>query len=114
MSFLKFLDALRVSESYQSVWLFAESSYKIFDFAKKRVYRLMKASDVVKSKEQVKNTSGKKRKSNASVEAGNRVLISNIWLYLASSDFSCYMLINGPENQLVVQQLLLALFLKKF
>lgn len=109
MSFLKFLDALRVSESYQSVWLFAESSYKIFDFAKKRVYRLMKASDVVKSKEQ-----GKKTKSNASVEAGNRVLISNIWLYLAFSDFSSYMLINGPENQLVVQRLLLAWFLKKF
>lgn len=115
MSFLKFLDALRVSESYQSVWLFAESSYKIFDFAKKRVYRLTKASDVVKSKEQVKNTSGKKRKSNASVEAGNRGLISNIWLYLAFSDFSCYMLINGPENQLLVQRrLVLALFLKKF
>ncbi|CAA7041895.1 unnamed protein product [Microthlaspi erraticum] len=68
VSFLKFLDALRVSESYQSVWLFAESSYKIFDFAKKRVYRLMKASDF-KSKEHVKNTSSKKRKSNASAEA---------------------------------------------
>ncbi|CAN8272893.1 unnamed protein product [Cochlearia groenlandica] len=61
VSFLKFLDTLRVSESYQSVWLFAEASYKIFDFAKKRVYRLLKASDV-KSKEHVKNTSGKKRK----------------------------------------------------
>ncbi|CAH8358096.1 unnamed protein product [Eruca vesicaria subsp. sativa] len=65
VSFLKFLDTLRVAESYRSVWLFAESSYKIFDFAKKRVYRLIKASEV-------KNTSGKKRKFkgvNASVEA---------------------------------------------
>lgn len=73
VSFLKFLDTLRVAESYRSVWLFAESSYKIFDFAKKRVYRLIKASEV-KSKEHVKNTSGKKRKlkgDNASVEAGN-------------------------------------------
>ncbi|EOA15438.1 hypothetical protein CARUB_v10004080mg [Capsella rubella] len=71
VSFLKFLDTLRVSESYRSVWLFAESSYKIFDFAKKRVYRLVKASDV-KSKEHVTNKSGKKRKSkgeNDSVEA---------------------------------------------
>lgn len=77
VSFLKFLDTLRVSESYRSVWLFAESSYKIFDFAKKRVYRLVKASDV-KSKEHVKNKSGKKRKSkgeNDSEEAGNKVLI---------------------------------------
>ncbi|ESQ46841.1 hypothetical protein EUTSA_v10027633mg [Eutrema salsugineum] len=75
VSFLKFLDTLRVSESYRSVWLFAESSYKIFDFAKKRVYRLVKASDV-KSKEHAKNTSGTKRKSNAenaSVEAGINV-----------------------------------------
>lgn len=73
VSFLKFLDTLRVSESYRSVWLFAESSYKIFDFAKKRVYRLVKASDV-KSKEHVKNKSGKKRNSKGetdSVEAGN-------------------------------------------
>ncbi|KAF8087637.1 hypothetical protein N665_0573s0010 [Sinapis alba] len=61
VSFLKFLDTLRVAESYRSVWLFAESSYKIFDFAKKRVYRLIKASEV-KSKEHVKTTSGKKRK----------------------------------------------------
>ncbi|CAN7059370.1 unnamed protein product [Brassica rapa subsp. trilocularis] len=71
VSFLKFLDTLRVAESYRSVWLFAESSYKIFDFAKKRVYRLIKANEV-KSKEHVKNTSGKKRKfkgDNASVEA---------------------------------------------
>ncbi|XP_010436061.1 PREDICTED: DNA repair endonuclease UVH1-like isoform X1 [Camelina sativa] len=72
VSFLKFLDTLRVSESYRSVWLFAESSYKIFDFAKKRVYRLLKASDV-KSKEHVTNKSGKKRKSkgeNDSVTVG--------------------------------------------
>ncbi|VVB09478.1 unnamed protein product [Arabis nemorensis] len=81
VSFLKFLDTLRVAESYRSVWLFAESSYKIFDFAKKRVYRLMKASDV-KSKEHVKNTSGKKRKvkgNNACVEAvGGATTTTNV------------------------------------
>lgn len=77
VSFLKFLDTLRVSESYRSVWLFAESSYKIFDFAKKRVYRLVKASDV-KSKEHAKNKGGKKRKlkgENDAGEAGNKFLI---------------------------------------
>ncbi|KFK33029.1 hypothetical protein AALP_AA6G321200 [Arabis alpina] len=80
VSFLKFLDTLRVAESYRSVWLFAESSYKIFEFAKKRVYRLLKANDV-KSKEQVKNTSGKKRKlkgDNACVEAvGGATITTN-------------------------------------
>ncbi|KAJ0260659.1 DNA repair endonuclease UVH1 [Hirschfeldia incana] len=79
VSFLKFLDTLRVAESYRSVWLFAESSYKIFDFAKKRVYRLVKASEV-KSKEHVKNTSGKKRKlksDNASVEAVGGLTATN-------------------------------------
>ena len=80
VSFLKFLDTLRVSESYRSVWLFAESSYKIFDFAKKRVYRLVKASDV-KSKEHVKNKSGKKRNSKGetdSVEAVGGETATNV------------------------------------
>ncbi|XP_010531682.1 PREDICTED: DNA repair endonuclease UVH1 [Tarenaya hassleriana] len=62
VSYLKYLDTLRVSESFRSVWLFAEASYKIFDYAKKRVYRLSMANDV-KSDEQVKNVTGKKRKS---------------------------------------------------
>ncbi|XP_010441283.1 PREDICTED: DNA repair endonuclease UVH1-like isoform X2 [Camelina sativa] len=80
VSFLKFLDTLRVSESYRSVWLFAESSYKIFDFAKKRVYRLLKASDV-KSKEHGTKKSGKKRKSkgdNDAVEAVGGETATNV------------------------------------
>ncbi|XP_047307707.1 DNA repair endonuclease UVH1 [Impatiens glandulifera] len=39
VTYLKFLDSLRVSENFRSVWIFAESSYKIFELAKKRVYR---------------------------------------------------------------------------
>ncbi|CAN1333848.1 DNA repair endonuclease UVH1 [Linum perenne] len=46
VSYLKYLDTLRVSESYRSVWIFAQSSYKIFDYAKKRVYRFSRSNDV--------------------------------------------------------------------
>lgn len=38
VTYLKYLDSLRASESFRSVWIFAESSYKIFEYAKKRVY----------------------------------------------------------------------------
>ncbi|XP_058084738.1 DNA repair endonuclease UVH1 [Magnolia sinica] len=41
VTYLKYLDALRVSEGVRSVWIFAESSHKIFEYAKKRVYRLV-------------------------------------------------------------------------
>lgn len=61
MSYLKYLDTLRVSESFRSVWIFAESSYKIFDYAKKRVYRFSR-SDGTKISKPSKNVSGKKRK----------------------------------------------------
>uniref|UniRef100_A0A7N0VF28 ERCC4 domain-containing protein n=1 Tax=Kalanchoe fedtschenkoi TaxID=63787 RepID=A0A7N0VF28_KALFE len=46
VTYLKYLDSLRASESFRSVWIFAESSYKIFDYAKKRVYRLMRSDGV--------------------------------------------------------------------
>lgn len=62
VSYLKYLDTLRVSESFRSVWIFAESSYKIFDYAKKRVYRLER-SDGVKLDEPSRKMTGKKRKS---------------------------------------------------
>lgn len=39
VTYLKYLDSLRASESFRSVWIFAESSYKIFDLAKNRVFR---------------------------------------------------------------------------
>lgn len=38
VTYLKYLDSLRASESFRSVWIFSESSYKIFEYAKKRVY----------------------------------------------------------------------------
>ncbi|KAJ8763836.1 hypothetical protein K2173_003618 [Erythroxylum novogranatense] len=61
VSYLKYLDTLRVSESFRSVWIFAESSYKIFDFAKRRVYRLARSNDV-RLNGQEKSPSGRKRK----------------------------------------------------
>lgn len=60
VTYLKYLDTLRVSESFRSVWIFAESSYKIFDYAKKRVYRFTR-SDAVKLNGQSKSVTGKKR-----------------------------------------------------
>ncbi|KAK1262359.1 DNA repair endonuclease UVH1 [Acorus gramineus] len=41
VTYLKYLDSLRVSEGVQSVWIFADSSHKIFELAKKRVYQLV-------------------------------------------------------------------------
>ncbi|CAI0538055.1 unnamed protein product [Linum tenue] len=37
VSYLKYLDTLRVSEIFRSVWIFAKSSYKIFDYAKNEI-----------------------------------------------------------------------------
>ncbi|KAE8651467.1 DNA repair endonuclease UVH1 [Cucumis sativus] len=62
VTFLKYLDTLRVSESFRSVWIFAESSYKIFEYAKKRVYRFVRA-DGSKIIEQGKGVVGKRKKS---------------------------------------------------
>lgn len=62
VTYLKYLDTLRVSESFRSVWIFAEASYKIFDYAKKRVYHLVR-SDGVKLNESSKNVKNKKKKA---------------------------------------------------
>ncbi|KAL5551305.1 hypothetical protein UlMin_001481 [Ulmus minor] len=61
VTFLKYLDTLRVSESFRSVWIFAESSYKIFEYAKKRVYRFVKA-DGTEISTPSKSSTSKKRK----------------------------------------------------
>lgn len=61
VTYLKYLDTLRVSESFRSVWIFAESSYKIFEYSKKRVYRFV-TSDGVKLSDKSKSSKGKKRK----------------------------------------------------
>lgn len=50
-----------MSESFRSVWIFAESSYKIFELAKKRVYRFVR-SDGIKLDGPGKSTTSKKRK----------------------------------------------------
>lgn len=44
VTYLKYLDSLRASESFRSVWIFAEPSYKIFEYAKKRVYQPVKSN----------------------------------------------------------------------
>ncbi|KAL2348212.1 hypothetical protein Fmac_002212 [Flemingia macrophylla] len=62
VTYLKFLDTLRVSESFRSVWIFAEASYKIFDYAKKRVFHLVR-SDGVKFNELSKGIKNKKRRT---------------------------------------------------
>lgn len=65
-----------MSESFRSVWLFAEASYKVFDFAKKRVYHLVR-SDGTKVSEVNKSAKNKKRKvkeDNKDSEEGKRLL----------------------------------------
>ncbi|CAA6669778.1 unnamed protein product [Spirodela intermedia] len=42
VTYLKYLDTLRVSEGVRSVWIFADSSHKIFEFAKRRVYQVVR------------------------------------------------------------------------
>ncbi|XP_023758926.1 DNA repair endonuclease UVH1 isoform X2 [Lactuca sativa] len=61
VTYLKYLDSLRASESFRSVWIFAESSYKIFEYAKRRVYHFSrsKGEDLTTS---AKNVKSKKRK----------------------------------------------------
>ncbi|XP_052210730.1 DNA repair endonuclease UVH1 [Diospyros lotus] len=61
VTYLKYLDSLRVSESFRSVWVFAESSYKIFEHAKKRVYHFGRL-DNGKMVGQSKSLTTKKRK----------------------------------------------------
>ncbi|PIN08691.1 Structure-specific endonuclease ERCC1-XPF, catalytic component XPF/ERCC4 [Handroanthus impetiginosus] len=61
VTYLKYLDSLRASESFRSVWIFAESSYKIFEYAKKRVYHFGR-SDSGKSIGMSTATSARKRK----------------------------------------------------
>ncbi|XP_010274508.1 PREDICTED: DNA repair endonuclease UVH1 isoform X2 [Nelumbo nucifera] len=61
VAFLKYLDTLRVSEGVRSVWIFADSSHKIFEFAKKRVYQVVR-SDGVNLAGESKSVASKRRK----------------------------------------------------
>lgn len=63
VTFLKYLDTLRVSEGGKSIWIYAESSYKIFEFAKKRVYHVLRA-DGSKISMNSKSAANKKRRVN--------------------------------------------------
>jgi len=77
VTYLKYLDTLRVSESFRSVWIFAEASYKIFDYAKKRVFHLVRA-DGVKFNESSKSVKNKKRRTKGDdkdIEEGERLLL---------------------------------------
>ncbi|XP_059275840.1 DNA repair endonuclease UVH1 [Lycium ferocissimum] len=83
VTYLKYLDSLRASESFRSVWIFAESSYKIFEYAKKRVYHFGR-SDSGKLG-QSKTASTKKRKLNdskkdedQSTSAESRVVLEEV------------------------------------
>jgi len=73
-----------VSESFRSVWIFAEASYKIFDYAKKRVFHLVR-SDGLKFNELSKGVKNKKRKSkddDKDVEEGKIItVISFVFLF---------------------------------
>ncbi|KAL6847719.1 hypothetical protein ACP4OV_022507 [Aristida adscensionis] len=42
VTYLKYLDTLRVSEGVRSVWILADSSHKIFELAKRRVYQVVR------------------------------------------------------------------------
>ncbi|XP_042495816.1 DNA repair endonuclease UVH1 [Macadamia integrifolia] len=72
VTYLKYLDTLRVSEGVRSVWIFADSSHKIFEFAKRRVYQLVQ-SDGVKLILEGKSGMIKKRKlkDNKNEKEGN-------------------------------------------
>ncbi|KAG8073052.1 hypothetical protein GUJ93_ZPchr0006g43601 [Zizania palustris] len=61
VTYLKFLDTLRVSEGVRSVWIFADSSHKIFQLAKRRVYQVVRA-DGTNLLADNKGTPTKKRK----------------------------------------------------
>lgn len=62
VTYLKYLDTLRVSEGVRSVWILADSSHKIFELAKRRVYQVVRP-DGTKVSTSNKGTPTKKRKA---------------------------------------------------
>ncbi|THU57607.1 hypothetical protein C4D60_Mb03t05300 [Musa balbisiana] len=63
VTYLKYLDTLRVSEGVRSVWIFADSSYKIFELAKKRVYQMVR-EDGTKISVDTKSATRKRKVNN--------------------------------------------------
>jgi DNA excision repair protein ERCC-4 len=79
---LKYLDTLRVSEGVRSVWILADSSHKIFELAKRRVYQVVRA-DGIKVGTDKKGTSTKKRKvAHNSIDKGKEYGSSSLSLHL--------------------------------
>lgn len=87
VTYLKYLDSLRASESFRSVWIFAESSYKIFEYAKKRVYHFgmsngenltSPAKKSVKSKKRKLDDSNKDQEDSLVKDADSRVVLEEV------------------------------------
>ncbi|KAJ8556474.1 hypothetical protein K7X08_032226 [Anisodus acutangulus] len=83
VTYLKYLDSLRASESFRSVWIFAESSYKIFEYAKKRVYHFGRSdrgklglSKTVSTKKRKLNDN--KKDEDQSTSAESRVVLEEV------------------------------------
>lgn len=86
VTYLKYLDSLRAAENFRSVWIFAESSYKIFEYAKKRVYhfgRLDGGKLIGKSK----SATTKKRKLEDSTTEKEGVVLDVMYCLTLSSSF---------------------------
>ncbi|KAI7738617.1 hypothetical protein M8C21_011478 [Ambrosia artemisiifolia] len=86
VTYLKYLDSLRASESFRSVWIFAESSYKIFEYAKKRVYLFRRSNGEtlttptksVKSKKRKLDDSNKDKEGSPVTSANSGVILEEI------------------------------------
>lgn len=83
VTYLKYLDSVRASESFRSVWIFAESSYKIFEYAKKRVYHFGRSdsgklglSKTVSTKKRKLNDN--KKDEDQSTSAESRVVLEEV------------------------------------
>ncbi|KAH9299438.1 hypothetical protein KI387_031120, partial [Taxus chinensis] len=79
VTYLKYLDALRVSEGVRSVWIFANPSHRIFELAKKRVYQVVRSdggklgptNGLVKGGGRGKGDASKRRKMNVNDKKEN-------------------------------------------
>ncbi|XP_076915461.1 DNA repair endonuclease UVH1-like [Bidens hawaiensis] len=76
VTYLKYLDSLRAAESFRSVWIFAESSYKIFEYAKKRVYHCKRLNGEALTTP-TKSVKSKKRKLDDSNNYKEDALVTN-------------------------------------
>lgn len=86
VTYLKYLDSLRASESFRSVWIFADSSYKIFEYAKKRVYQfkrldgeqLMGKKKALTTTKKRKVESGSKKEDSLPATSTNEVVLEEV------------------------------------